>query len=342
MARAQDTALYETIQSQPELAAELLARDDAAKVAEDLQRARRIYLIGIGTSFHAAQVGAFLLRAAGVEATAVHSADFAGYPYPLSRQDAAILFSHRGTKQYTVLAAELAATQCGLSLAITGQGRTLPLVGRTIQTAPQEVSSTHTATYTAALSVVAQLAVHMGAASLREPLASLPAAMRSVIQQEAVVRELATTLSKTARLMLAGWGPNAVTAAEGALKLKEATYACAEGMGVEPLLHGPLVALGDGDTLLVVQTDGPGTARTAEVCAAASAIGLRVWAVGSAPAGVMPAVSLPALPELLSPIVAVLPFQLLAAFLAEAWGTNPDSFRRDQPAYDQALAPINL
>jgi len=51
-----------------------------------------------------------IFRREGVEAIAVHSADFAGYPYPLSRQDAAILFSHRGSKQYTVQAAELAAT----------------------------------------------------------------------------------------------------------------------------------------------------------------------------------------------------------------------------------------
>ena len=77
-----ETSLYRTFHRQPSDWRALLARDSGEldQAAERLRGARRIFLCGIGTSHHCAEIGAFLFRAAGREAWAVHSPDFASYP----------------------------------------------------------------------------------------------------------------------------------------------------------------------------------------------------------------------------------------------------------------------
>jgi glucosamine--fructose-6-phosphate aminotransferase (isomerizing) len=69
-----------------------------------------------------------------------------------------------------------------------------------------------------------------------------------------------------------------------------------------------------------------------------------VWLVGeaseSAPAATV--FTLPAVPELISPLLAVVPMQLLAYQMAAAKGAHPDTFRRDDPVYKDAFGLIKL
>jgi len=85
-------------------------------------------------------------------------------------------------------------------------------------------------------------------------------------------------------------------------------------------------------------------ARTAQVANALRLIGTPIWSVGS-PIETVPDAThfaLPALPEALSPLLAVVPVQLLAYFLAVAKGTNPDTFRRDDPRYLTTFSSLAL
>ena len=69
-----------------------------------------------------------------------------------------------------------------------------------------------------------------------------------------------------------------------------------------------------------------------------------LWLIGQ-PAGGAPRATvfeLPELPELLSPILAVVPVQVLAQQMAVERGANPDRFRKDDPRYDAALSSLNL
>ena len=79
-----------------------------------------------GTSYHAAQLGAYLLRAAGRFAWAEHSHDFASYPFPLGPHDAVIVISHTGWKQYSRRCIERAHGAGAWCLAITGENTALP------------------------------------------------------------------------------------------------------------------------------------------------------------------------------------------------------------------------
>jgi len=72
-----------------------------------------------------------------------------------------------------------------------------------------------------------------------------------------------------------GGGINQWTAAEGALKIREAAYIASEGLGVEQFLHGPSVALGENDRLVCLDGGGAWSARIAEVAQAAEDSGVR-------------------------------------------------------------------
>jgi len=105
----------EAIKRQPADLSRVLeeARPVAAQAAERLAQATRLYLCGVGTSFHAAQVGEALFRAFGVDAWAVHSFDFAVHPPPLSTDHAVLVISHEGTTTYSVEAMHLAERRAG-------------------------------------------------------------------------------------------------------------------------------------------------------------------------------------------------------------------------------------
>src|SRR5258708_37768612 len=73
-----DSAMYQTMHRQPDDLRRLLSEGwaPAAEAAQRLAGARRVFIVGIGTSYHAALVGAWLLRAAGSDARGVSSFDF--------------------------------------------------------------------------------------------------------------------------------------------------------------------------------------------------------------------------------------------------------------------------
>src|SRR5919197_3897715 len=89
------------MRSQPAELARLLP--DTSPLEEIAQRVggRRILVVGTGTSFHAANQGAYLLRLAGADATAVSAADSALWGPSPAPGEALVLLRHRGTKRYT-------------------------------------------------------------------------------------------------------------------------------------------------------------------------------------------------------------------------------------------------
>jgi glucosamine--fructose-6-phosphate aminotransferase (isomerizing) len=113
--------------------------------------------------------------------------------------------------------------------------------------------------------------------------------------------------------VLAGLGPGAVTAREGALKLREAARLPAEGYDAEYLLHGNAVPLGERDALIVLGRDADGFLE--RLAGAARAAGLAVSELDQPePAD-----------ELMAQIPLTARLQLLALRRAEAGGHDPDT-----------------
>src|ERR1700687_2031218 len=109
-----DSVMYQTMHRQPSDLRGLLdvGWGPAEEAAGRLAGARRVYVVGIGTSYHAALVGAWLLRAAGSDARAVSSFDFGVYPEAadLTTDDAVIVMAHSGIKTFSTASLARAAT----------------------------------------------------------------------------------------------------------------------------------------------------------------------------------------------------------------------------------------
>src|SRR5688572_22139541 len=93
--RQQASHTYQTIHRQPSDLRIMFAREQQriGPAADLLQAASRVFTIGIGSSHHASEVSSWLLRAAGLDAIAIHAFDFVHYPhqFPIHPGDAAVI-----------------------------------------------------------------------------------------------------------------------------------------------------------------------------------------------------------------------------------------------------------
>lgn len=336
--------LRATIASQPVEAARILAdREPAERAAARLRDARRIFLVGTGTSFHGSLAGEQMLRSIGLDARAVPSFEFAAYPPPERPGDALVLLSHRGTKRFTVSAGE--ASRAAVQVLITGKGS--PMTGDVVlDTVEQEASPVHTAGHTGALLRLAQIAAALDpGGEIDRSLAGIPAAIEAALGTADRCAEVIAGTDLSRPLHFAGAGPGWATALEAALKIREAAFLTAEGHHLEGLLHGPLISLDRADAVFLVAQPGPSLERCSEAAAALVEIGIRVVSVGAAAARLghpVEAIETPQLPEVLAPLVNVIPFQWLAYHASVKRQVDADSFRRDDARYLAAQARFRL
>src|SRR6188472_3938370 len=111
-----------TMWTQPDELRRLLSDDGPARAAAERIAGRRTWLVGIGTSWHAAHHGAWMLREAGVEAEPVHAADVAPYGRAISPEDGVIVLSHTGSTGYSMTMLERARQAGAETLHISGIG----------------------------------------------------------------------------------------------------------------------------------------------------------------------------------------------------------------------------
>lgn len=318
------SALDSAIRSQPAELARIAAHTPVHTAVERLHRCHRIWVVGTGTSQHAAELGAAMLNEAGRAATAVPSMQFVTWAPHVDSQDGLIVISHNaGDETPYAATARLQGLEAGLRVvSITRQGRGLP---EAVETVPKERSHTYTVSYTGALLVLAKIASEMGAESLSaEAIARVGPAVSAAIDDPGV-----DDIPEPARLLvIAGIGPASVTAREGALKIREAARLVAEGFDAEYLLHGSAVPLGADDRLVLLQPpDDEGF--IAAMARAAQGAGTPTTTV-SDPAD---------LPVLLAQIPLTVRLQLLALRYATERGFDPD-LAIDGPWADETLWTI--
>jgi glutamine---fructose-6-phosphate transaminase (isomerizing) len=314
------SAMAETMASQAGELRGMLADTSAVTAAAERLRGRRLLLVGTGTSWHAANIGAWFLRAAGVEAWPVQAMDAALIGPRPAKDDGLILLSHRGTKQFTSQVLERARADGAATAVISARGAP----GADIETVAPERSSAFTASHCGALLRLAQLAVGLGGDI--GPLEAVPDAVAAVVDGPAVGVE-----PPRRSLEFIGAGPNQWTAAEGALKVRETAYVAASGLSVEQYLHGPSVAVGSSDTLVCLNGGGPGEERLLAVARSAESCQVTVRVMTAESPN-----------ELLSVFPLTAAVQKIALETAERLGTNPDSFGRDLPARAHAMDGLSL
>ena len=333
--------MLKEIYEQPTVAGELIRlleqSEDVDRMVARMASARHLFLVGCGTSYHACMSGAvYLAQLAGRTAIPVLAPQFiAQYSPALGPEDVGVFVSQSGETKDVLNAVE-AAQKKGAEIFglvnVIGSTLTrvssihLPLV------CGYEISVPATKTFTNQVIAFLYLAMRMGGHDTTV-LDKLPALMEQTLTAvEPQVKALVPFLSAWDDLYCLGYGVTYPIALEGALKLKEITYAHCEGMLSTEFKHGPLSAVSNGYPVLFVS--GP-----EDVPLLVSGInevtcrGGRAIAIGEADlrlrANVNDLIVLPQAGSGLDPVrtsglLSVLPLQLLSYQLSLARGYDPD------------------
>ncbi|TET63741.1 glutamine--fructose-6-phosphate transaminase (isomerizing) [Candidatus Bathyarchaeota archaeon] len=318
-------------------------------LATFLDRARQVFFVACGTSYHACLAASYMFsKLAFLTTYPVIASEFIEQHGKSVNIDSTILTVSQSGETADTLAAvncarERAATVLGLTNAI---GSTLTRVSRVYigQQSGPEIGVAATKTFTSQLSVLAQVALRLakkrGKVSqdemdfLAEKLEMLPDTVETIIQtQEEKAKQIAKKYKNAKTFFFLGRGVSTATAYEGRLKLMEIAYVPSIAFPAGESKHGPISLVEPGFPVVFICPK-DGTRRTLmgnimEMKARGASI-IAVIEEGDeeiknlandymeVPKGI---------PEVLSPIPYVVPLQLLAYYMAIEKGFNPDTPR---------------
>jgi glucosamine--fructose-6-phosphate aminotransferase (isomerizing) len=312
---------------------------------DELLKIDRIVITACGTSWHSALIGEYMMEELARIPTEVEYASEFRYRNPIVDERTLVV----GISQ----SGETADTLAALREAKRRGARTLGLVnvvGSTIARevdggiylhAGPEIGVASTKAFTSQIVALALLTLQMGrlrslsilqGREVVRALARLPELVEHVLAKAPEVEQIAERLVRTANVLYLGRGYNFPVALEGALKLKEISYIHAEGYPAAEMKHGPIALI---DELMPVVFVAPRDAVYQKVVSNVEEVkarGGRVIAiVTEGDTGVSRLadhkVEIPETLDLLTPVLSVLPLQLLAYYIAVRRGCNVDQPR---------------
>jgi glucosamine--fructose-6-phosphate aminotransferase (isomerizing) len=328
--------LHDEIFEQPDALRRALAggRDAAVKLAAEAKRrdVRYLVLAARGTSDHAATYAQYLFQIAcglpvALAAPSVHTLFDARVGY----RDALVIgVSQSGAGEDIVEVVSQARAAGALTAAITNtEGSKLAQAAEHVLlcNAGVERAVAATKTYTTTLALFALLAALWSEdAGLEEKLGRVAEHTQATLERtEAPVEALAQTLIHAERLLTIARGLHLPTAAEAALKIAETTYTATRAFSSADLLHGPIASVAVQTPCVLFEPKGKTEKVMGEVAAKLRERGARVLRFAAGEGADVPLTD-PG-DELLSPLVDILPAQLLAYHLTVARGLDPDNPR---------------
>ncbi|MCD6499954.1 MAG: glutamine--fructose-6-phosphate transaminase (isomerizing) [Deltaproteobacteria bacterium] len=306
----------------------------------------RVFIVACGTSYHAGLVGKFLIeRLARIPVEVDLGSEFRYRDPLIGPGDVMVAISQSGETADTLAAVRTAkekgATVVAIANVIDSQ------IPRTSDAciythAGPEIGVASTKAFTTQLVALVCLAVYLGRRNgrlsdargreLLQGLAQIPAQMHRIIERAPELQVLARRYANKSDFLYLGRGINYPIALEGALKLKEISYIHAEGYPAGEMKHGPIALIDENLPVVSLMPSGPGydkmlnnieevRARNGMVLAVATEGDKRVGSLAD-DLFLIPDV----LPEL-QPLLAVVPLQLLAYYVADYKGTDVDQPR---------------
>jgi len=321
--------------------------DEINLTPEQLKGLNRIYIVACGTAYYAGMVGKYLIEKFARIPVEVDVASEFRYRNPiLDGQTLVIAISQSGETADTLTAMKLAKQQGALTMGVInvkGSAITRVTDGTLYIHAGPEISVASTKAFIAMLAAVNLLALHFAQVREQISLPELTAAMHELRRLprlmeetlhavEAPVNALSTVLLRYHHCLYLGRGINFPIALEGALKLKEISYIHAEGYAAGEMKHGPIALIDALMPVIAVVTEGDAydkvisnlkevRARDGLVIAVATVGDERIKDVANE------VIYVPAVPEWLSPVINVIPLQLLAYYVALRRGYDVDQPR---------------
>jgi glucosamine--fructose-6-phosphate aminotransferase (isomerizing) len=320
---------------------------------EEFRNFQEVKIIACGTSWHAALAGKFMIeKLAQLPAEVDYGSEFRYRDPIIGKKSLAIAISQSGETADT-LAAEREARQKGAKILgicnVVGSMLTREANGTIYTHAGPEIGVASTKAFTGQLTALMLTALYLAqvrgkltpasAQSLMQELTRVPHKIETILQHDAALEELARLFFRHTDFLYLGRGIHYPIALEGALKLKEISYIHAEGYPAGEMKHGPNALIDENLPVVIIATRDESdpasmtryekTVSNLQEVKARDGIVIAVVTEGDKVVREIAdhVVEVPATPELLAPILEIVPLQLLAYHIAVRRGCDVDQPR---------------
>lgn len=320
--------------------------DEVKLTKETLKNLNRIQIIACGTSLHAAMIGKYLIEGlCGIAVDVEASSEYIYRKTVTDEHTLVIGVSQSGETADTLTAIKQSKARGSHILIITN--RPDSAMAREADSlipvnAGIEVSVAATKSYIAQLMAFYLLALYMAEVkesmaqsdltSLKVELMILPQKIEQILAHKEDVQNVAKAYANTKDFIYIARGINYPTALEGALKLKEISYINATGYPAGELKHGPIAMLDETMPVLSILMNGSVYEKLLSNSEEAKARNARMIALTNSKDEKLShlfehIIRVPDVPEIFSPIIAMVPLQLIAYYIAEFLGKDVDQPR---------------
>ena len=309
-------------------------------------RLERVIIVACGTSYHAALVGRFMIeRLAGLPAEVDIASEFRYRDLVLDHRTLVIAISQSGETADTLGAVKAARARQAPVLAITnvvGSAIAREATGVVYTHAGPEIGVASTKTFTTTITACYLVALALGeqrgylsdadARKRAEEILEAPRFIEEALAVDGQVAALARDLARYPNFLYLGRGLHFPLALEGALKLKEISYIHAEGYAAGEMKHGPIALIDENMPVVALVPRDSTYERMMGNLQEVRARDGRVIAIchpGDHEASQIAhaAVTVPAAPDLVAPLVSAVPLQLFAYHVAALRGLDVDQPR---------------
>ncbi|MEZ6209728.1 MAG: glutamine--fructose-6-phosphate transaminase (isomerizing) [Phycisphaerales bacterium] len=341
----QPNALRTTFRGRIDLNEGRIVLGGVAKFAKELVKARRFTLTAQGTALHAAMIGEYLLEdLAKVPAECEYASEFR-YRNPIIEENAVVVaVSQSGETADTLAALHEAKDRGALALGVVNVvGSTIARetdAGVYLRVGP-EIGVASTKAFTGQVAVLTMLALYMArrkfmspyeSAQLMRELERVPDHIERALQADSHIKSVVEKNCAKENWLFLGRGYNYPVALEGALKLKEISYIHAEGMPAAEMKHGPIALINDGMPCVFIANKGRQYDKVMNNIEEVRSRGGHIIAIATEGDDAIrdlanDVIFVPDVPEPLSPMVTVIPLQLMAYHAAVLRGHDVDKPR---------------
>ncbi len=316
------------------------------KFENSLDKINRIIIVACGTSWHAGLVGEYLIEELARIPVEVEYASEFRYRNPIILAgDFVIAISQSGETADTLAALELAKGQGATIFGICNVvGASIPRMtdGGVYTHAGPEIGVASTKAFTAQVTVLTMVALKMAQkrgkitkarmAEILKGMVEIPEKVKEVLKKDDQIKYIADIYKDAPNCLYLGRGIQFPVALEGALKLKEISYIHAEGYPAAEMKHGPIALIDESMPIVVIATNKQNYEKVVsniqEVKARKGKIIAIVTEGDTAIAELADhLIEIPETDEMLSPLLSVVPLQLLAYHIAVMRGCNVDQPR---------------
>jgi len=316
-----------------------------ASYFRELTRVKRLILTACGTAFHAALVSEYLFEQLARISTETEYASEFRYRNPIIEDGTLVIAISQSGETLDTLAAieeakERGATVLGIVNVVGSSIARETDAGIYLHVGP-EIGVASTKAFTAQVAVLTMLAIELGrrkhisnteAARYIEELSKIPGKISKVLEQSEHIKQIAQANIEKDNWLFLGRGFNYPIALEGALKLKEISYIHAEGLPAAEMKHGPIALIADNMPVVFVAPKGPQYDKIMGNIAEVRTRGGKTIVVATEGDENIKQyadhlIPVPDVPEILQPLVTVIPLQLLAYHAAVIRGYDVDKPR---------------